>query len=76
MQKHTINNWDLAEQSRRSARLNALYHADQRHLPEHPYHGTYTGLLEKNAAGMIGHVHWRLPDHQTGQHFAPLEEEA
>lgn len=66
--------WDLAEQQRRPVDLNGLYHADQRDLPGHPYHGTYTGLIEKNKAGMIGHVHWRLPDHQTGSHFAPVED--
>lgn len=69
-----IHDWDLKEQERRMTRLNALYHADQRDLPNHPYRGCYTGLIEKNQAGMIGHVHWRLPDHQTGSHFAPVEE--
>ena len=35
---------DIQEQNARSQRLERLYHADLRHLPEHPFHGFYCGL--------------------------------
>lgn len=42
---HMAGGWDLAEQAARPGRLNALYEADGRHNPHHPYHGVFTGLV-------------------------------
>jgi len=35
---------NVQEQNARCQRLECLYHADLRHLPEHPFHGFYCGL--------------------------------
>lgn len=36
--------FDFQLENRRQAYLDALYHLDGRGNPEHPAHGTYTGL--------------------------------
>lgn len=39
------NPCDPVVQGARQAELEALYHRDGRHDPEHPFHGLYTGLV-------------------------------
>ena len=47
MEGNTLVGWDCEEEDKRVLFMEHLYKCDNRHFPDHPKHGTYTGLWQK-----------------------------